>query len=374
MNKTKFLAFFLPQFHPIPENDQWWGKGFTEWTNVSQARPRFHGHYQPHIPADLGFYDLRLAETRLEQAKLAAENGIYGFCYYHYWFNGHKLLERPIEDILKSQDPSFPFCLCWANETWSRTWSGEDRYILIKQEHSREDDVQHFGYLLSFFTDKRYICVDGKPMFIVYRPDLIADVEGTLILWRQMAFDAGLPGLHLVAVYNNFSLMDEQGFIDKGFDAVIEFQPHKRYIPKQVLALRVINKLKNMANECYRKLFKTHEVFFVTTHRHSYQKLKNKAIQGLQANQSKSIKIYPSVIPSWDNSARRKDGSRVIQNTDPKLFGEWLQHAATSVAEYQDDNFVFINAWNEWAEGAHLEPDLRCGDGFLKEVRKLTTQ
>lgn len=371
MNKTKFLAFFLPQFHPIPENDQWWGKGFTEWTNVSQARPRFRGHYQPHIPADLGFYDLRLAETRQEQAKLAAENGIYGFCYYHYWFNGYKLLERPTEDILKSQEPDFPFCLCWANETWSRTWSGEDRYVLIKQEHSREDDIEHFKYLLSFFTDPRYICVDNKPMFIVYRPDLIADVEGTLRLWRQMAVDAGVPGLHLVAVYNNFSLTDEQGFIKKGFDAVIEFQPHKRYIPKQALVRRVANKLKSLVNECYRKLRNTHDVLFVTTHRHSYQKLKDNAIRGLQEHQQPGVKIYPSVIPSWDNSARRKDGSRVIQNLDPQPFGEWLQHAATSVADYQDDNFVFINAWNEWAEGAHLEPDLVCGHGFIDEVKKI---
>ena len=189
------LAFYLPQFHPIPENDQWWGKGFTEWSNVSKAKPLFQGHYQPHLPADLGFYDLRLPETRAAQAEMAREHGIDGFCYYHYWFNGRRILERPIREILAAGEPKFPFCVCWANENWTRRWDGRDAEVLLEQRYSVQDDIAHIRSLIPMFEDARYIRVDGKPLFLVYRSTAIPDARATTDRWRREAERAGLPGL-----------------------------------------------------------------------------------------------------------------------------------------------------------------------------------
>src|SRR5262249_26983694 len=195
---VRAIAFHLPQFHPIPENDKWWGKGFTEWTNVVKAKPLFPGHYQPHLPADLGFYDLRLPEARAAQAELAADYGIYGFCYFHYWFHGRQLLERPVNEILRTGEPDFPFCLCWANESWSRPWDGGEKEILIEQCYSEADDLAHIRALLPFFLDERYIRVMGCPFFGVYRASKLPDPQRTTDLWRREAVRAGLKGLFLV--------------------------------------------------------------------------------------------------------------------------------------------------------------------------------
>ena len=185
------IAIYLPQFHPIPENDQWWGKGFTEWTNVARATPLLPGHYQPHLPSDLGFYDLRLADTREAQAELARQHGIYGFCYYHYWFNGHRLLNRPVDEVLASGKPDFPFMFCWANENWSRRWNEEDQAILIKHDYSFEDDERHINFLIPFFKDKRYIKVGNKPVFSIYRSDLFPDIARTIDIWRKVVRQHG---------------------------------------------------------------------------------------------------------------------------------------------------------------------------------------
>ncbi len=241
--KPRIIALYLPQFHPIPENDEWWGKGFTEWTNVAKARPLFRGHYQPRIPADLGFYDLRLPEVREQQAILAKEAGIEGFCYYHYWFHGKQLLERPFNEVLASGKPDFPFCLCWANHDWTnKTWkkgsSLKADSTIMKMKYSPEDDVQHFKALLPAFRDKRYIKVDGKPIFGVWAPNSIPNVENFILRWQRLAHEHGLKGLHLVAYASNATgrsitgnkpslwATDEaaehyQYFLDKGFDAVI---------------------------------------------------------------------------------------------------------------------------------------------------------
>lgn len=366
----KILSFYLPQFHPTAENDEWWGKGFTEWTNVTRSRPRFAGHYQPHLPADLGFYDLRVPETRTHQAELAKAAGVDGFCYYHYWFNGKRLLNKPIDAILAGGAPDFPFCLCWANENWTKNWSGENRKVLQPQQHSHEDDVAHIQWLLKAFEDPRYIRIEGKPLMLIYRSDLLPDPADTVATWRKAAAEAGLPGLHLVGVFNNFANVDEAVIVDTyGFDAALEFQPHKRYLPKTEFWSRVDTRLRRYANAVYEKVAPQADgVRFPLTSRHDYRALARNAIAGLRDKPAAPM-TYPSVIPSWDNSSRRRDGARVVQNTDPAPYQAWLEAAIRSAQQYGDRGLVFINAWNEWAEGCHLEPDQRVGSAFLDATR-----
>src|SRR5215471_1865027 len=224
----RIIAFYLPQFHPIPENDRWWGQGFTEWTNVAKARPLFRGHHQPHLPADLGFYDLRVPEVRQEQADMARQYGISGFCYYHYWFHGRRLLSRPFDEVLASGRPNFPFCLCWANENWTRSWDGTDREVLLPQRHSPEDDRAHIEYLLQAFQDMRYVRIDGRPLFLVYRTELLPDPARTAEIWRQRAHVAGIGDLYLARVESFVSDTDPRAI---GFDAAIEFAPDWRNLP-----------------------------------------------------------------------------------------------------------------------------------------------
>ena len=228
------IAIHLPQFHPFPENDEWWGKGFTEWTNVTNAKPLFPGHYQPHLPADLGFYDLRLEESRIAQAELAKEYGIYGFCYYHYWFNGKRLMNRPLDEILKSKKPDFPFMLCWANENWTRRWDGKEEEILIHQNYSEEDDLAHIRFLCeTFFSDHRYIKIEGKPFISIYKPYLLPDLKKTLESWRREAMKAGFPGLVIAFMNQTGNFIDTT---DAGFDYAIDFQPNFDIMPAQEFA------------------------------------------------------------------------------------------------------------------------------------------
>jgi hypothetical protein len=215
----RLLAFYLPQFHPVPENDSWWGKGFTEWTNVVKARPLFRAHHQPHLPSDLGFYDLRLREAREAQAAMAQSYGVTGFCYYHYWFHGRRLLNRPFDEVLSSGRPDFPFCLCWANENWTRRWDGAEHEVLLQQRYSAEDDRAHIEHLLSAFADSRYIRVDGKPLFLVYRTELLPDPARTAEIWRTSALTAGIGDLYLARVENFIPDVDPKTI---GFDAAVE--------------------------------------------------------------------------------------------------------------------------------------------------------
>jgi lipopolysaccharide biosynthesis protein len=368
----KVLAFYLPQFHPIPENDAWWQKGFTEWTNVTKSRPRFKGHYQPHLPADLGFYDLRLEETRAAQAELARANGIDGFCYYHYWFNGKRLLQRPFDAVLSSGKPDFPFCLCWANESWTRNWSGENRMVLQAQEHSVEDDDNHIRWLLRAFEDERYIKLQGRPLMLVYRADLLGDAAATVKLWRNRAREHGFPDLFLGGVLNNFSKVDESAMFERfGFDAVIEFQPQARHLPKPAIQDRVRLKLSRTLNALALRFGgDASNPPLQVTERLDYEQFVNNAVAALQRRSGDLRKIFPTVLPSWDNSSRRRDGARVVQNVDPRPYQRWLEAALDSAAHLGDDSIVFINAWNEWAEGCHLEPDQKVGHGFLEATKR----
>jgi lipopolysaccharide biosynthesis protein len=347
--EIRAIAMYLPQFHPIPENDDWWGKGFTEWTNVTKAKPAFRGHYQPHLPTDLGFYDLRLPEVRELQAQMAKDHDIHGFCYYHYWFNGKRLLNRPFDEVLDSGKPDFPFCLCWANENWNRRWDGREGNILIGQNYNSEDDLNHIRFLINAFKDERYIKIEGKPLFIIYRISELPDSLATTNLWRQEARKCGFNDLYLCGVegnhphtYNHIS--------EVGLDAVIQFQPSFSYLPKREKIFKRL--LSNILNR------KGHIIY-------DYAKL-SKRMMSWNERESK-YPIFPSITPSWDNTSRRKKDGYILSGATPQLYEKWLR---IEVERLKNNNLshkiVFINAWNEWAEGNHLEPCSKWGDAYLK--------
>jgi lipopolysaccharide biosynthesis protein len=346
------LAFFLPQFHPIPENDAWWGKGFTEWTNVTKCEPRFVGHYQPHLPADLGFYDLRLTESRIAQAEMARAYGIHGFCYYHYWFNGKRVLERPVNDLLASGKPDFPFCLCWANENWTRAWDGEEREVLLKQSYSEADDRAHIQSLLSTFSDPRYIKVNGRPFFLIYRIGNLPNPSRTIEIWREAVAAAGFPGLYLANV-ESFP-QDHGAAAQLPLDAAVEFAPDWSCLPSPIRKTRRF--WQNQATEVY----SSNRVM-------AYAELANK----MASKPASDYLRYRCVTPMWDNSARRKESASIFVGSTPELYGDWLGKTVTAFTPPStEENFVFINAWNEWAEGNHLEPCQRWGRAYLEATRK----
>jgi len=349
------IAFYLPQYHPIPENDEWWGKGFTEWTNTAKARPLFKGHYQPHVPADLGFYDLRLPESRAAQAHLAREYGVAAFCYYHYWFGGgRRLLERPFDEVLGSGQPDFPFCLCWANQTWTGIWHGAPNKVLIEQTYPGEDDQRrHFDYLLRAFMDERYLRVDGKPVFVVYNPDELPDSLRMTALWRDLAARAGLPGLHLVAEHSS-PLWDSAA---AGFDARVSVRlpPRRRTLQAWATWRHPVRKLKYWYSN-WRDLPTIHQ----------YEHVSDFVVGA----PTPGIETYPCVIPNWDNTPRSGSNGMVLRGSTPDLFRRQVRKAISSVSDLPEEHrLVFIKSWNEWAEGNHLEPDLKFGRGYLEVLR-----
>jgi lipopolysaccharide biosynthesis protein len=355
--KFRPICFHLPQFHPVPENDEWWGVGFTEWRNVAKAKSLFSGHYQPQIPADLGFYDLRVPESRQAQANLARDYGIHGFCYYHYWFNGRRILEQPIDKIVASKEPDFPFCLCWANENWTRRWDGEDQHVLLKQIYSPEDDISHFHSLSKYFNDHRYIRVEGKPVFLVYRPSNLPDPAGTVARWRTEAIRMNLPGVYLCNVE---SVPADKGLTrTAGFDAAVEFAPDWECLPPVIRPLPGIP-------DFLRKRF-TKSVWW-KQRVYDYCELRDRML----AKPTVPYVRFPGVTPAWDNSARKKEDAIILQNSTPEEYEKWL---TTLVQRYtptsKEENFIFINAWNEWAEGNHLEPCLRWGRSYLEATQRV---
>jgi lipopolysaccharide biosynthesis protein len=347
--RARAIALYLPQFHPVPENDDWWGKGFTEWTNTARAKPMFRGHYQPHIPADLGFYDLRVPETREAQATLARRYGIEGFCYYHYWFGGRRILERPFNEVLRSGTPDFPFCLCWANETWSSVWHGAPHRVLIEQTYpGRADHEAHFQALLPAFADPRYIRVEGKPVFFIYKPNELSDTAATLALWRAMAADAGLGGLHIVGL----SLSYDSNPTALGFDAEVAQ-------PSLMLRQRVSRR------QPLRWMQSKIEIWRGLPAIESYQSFAERQIATMTAEGA----WYPCVTHAWDNTPRSGRNGVVLVGATPKLFRTVLDTAINVLENRPSDRrLLFLKSWNEWAEGNHLEPDLRFGTGFLQAV------
>lgn len=345
---VRAIAFYLPQYHPIPENDRWWGKGFTEWMHVARARPLFPEHHQPRLPGELGFYDLRLPEVREAQADLAREYGVYGFCYYYYWFGGKRLLERPLFEMVASGRPDFPFCICWANESWTRRWDGMEQDILIKQEYSVEHDRAFIQSLLPVLSDPRYIRIDGKPLLLVYRTDSMPDPARTADVWREECRRAGIGDVFLCRV-ESFALQDPRMI---GFDAACQFPPLLIEAPEM--------SLKTVSNGSGADDF-TGRIF-------DFRGLARQAL--LTANAS--YKRFLGVAPSWDNTPRRGRTAYMWLNSSPDEYQRWLAQAVkATISRFRgDERLVFINAWNEWGEGCHLEPDQHYGRAFLQATRQ----
>lgn len=347
---ARFLAFYLPQFHPIPENDAWHGTGFSEWRNVVKAKPRFTGHNQPRLPADLGYYDLRLEETREQQAEIAKKYGVSGFVYHHYWFEGKRLLNRPIDEVLKLGRPDFPFCFSWANESWSKKWGptygsvAKDPKIgetLIEQRYSQEDYVEHMRWLAEAFSDQRYITVGDRPLFIVYRPSLLPNPLEATQTWKEAASQLGIrePYLCMIESFPD----DRHNPNEWGFDASIEFQPDNRR--RERISLE--------SGEAQSEfLYDYNRTVDLSLNQESYEYIR-----------------YPCIMPSWDNTSRRSSGATIYVNSSPEGYGKWayqqLKKLGSNITPKQ--NLIFVNSWNEWAEGSQLEPDEFHGHGYLEE-------
>jgi lipopolysaccharide biosynthesis protein len=365
----RLIAFYLPQFHPIPENDEWWGKGFTEWTNVAKARPLFEGHYQPQLPSDLGFYDLRVPEVRQAQADLARAHGIHGFCYYHYWFNGRRLLERPVNDILASGQPDFPFCLCWANENWSRRWDGQEQEILMAQNYGDEDDLNHIRWLAEAFRDPRYIRVQGRPLFLVYRLSRLPNPARTVEIWRNEArrLDVGD-----IFICNVEGFASEHGLAPQyNLNGAVEFAPDWQVLPPRRKSNWLTQKLSQRprTQRLAGKLGLT-QPWLMQNGVFSYPKLMNNMLD----KPDPPYLRFPCVTPSWDNTARRQSGATILQGSTSELYQQWLTTVVQKAKVIQtDEPVVFINAWNEWAEGNHLEPCQKWGRQYLEATRNALT-
>lgn len=348
----KNIAFYLPQYHTIPENDKWWGKGFTEWTNVKASKPQFWGHKQPEVPLNNNYYNLLNADTQIWQAKLAKEYGVDAFCYYHYWFEGKLLLEKTIENMLNNKDIDIPFCICWANETWARTWDGQEKSILIKQNYNEDKKMwkKHFMYLLKFFKDDRYLLHEGKPMLLIYKPNLITNCREMIKYWRQLACDNGLPGLYIG--YQHHSSFD-YNMDELGFDFGVEFEP--------MYTVREINIEKKQSFGMIKRVI-THPKWL-------YRKLKEKLLnqpcvyyydeiwKRINKRIPEGDKIMPGAFTNWDNTPRRGNKSTVFFGSNPTKFSKYYLKRIERAKKIYHADYIFINAWNEWAEGAHLEPD-----------------
>ena len=339
------LALYLPQYHPIPENDRWWGTGFTEWTNVTRARPLFRGHVQPHLPADLGFTDLRVPETREAQADLARRSGVTGFCYWHYWFAGHRLLERPFDEVLASGRPDFPFCLAWANQTWSGIWHGSPDRILIEQTYpGPDDDRAHFESLLPAFADPRYVRVAGRPVFFVYQPGSLPDPARFVDSWQKMAVDAGLDGLYLVAS------LGESGYrsqVADGFDAGVLY----RYPFTRTTEVKVRDRL---------------------VARHLVRGPRRYPYLDVLADPPPEFtgRIFPGIYPNWDNTPRSGRSGVVATGATPARFAAHVRRGLELIADHPaEEQVLVIKSWNEWAEGNYLEPDAEYGTARLEALR-----
>ena len=345
---VRCIAFYLPQFHPIPENDRWWGTGFTEWTNVTRAKPNFVGHYQPQLPADMGFYDLRLPEVMVQQAALARDYALHGFCFYYYWFAGKRLLERPVEQMRASGQPDFPYCLCWANENWTRRWDGADHEVLIAQDPHRTDDARFIHDLLPYLRDSRYIRVSGRPLLIVYRVGLLPNPRESARVWREIARQEGVGDLYLCAA-KTYETGDPAQY---GFDAIVEFPPHGVSLPPDSRPYDITNP--DFGGGIY-----------------DYRQLVNARL----LRPDPDYVVHPTVMPGWDNTARRGDLANIFVHSTPEYYEVWLRETIARVLDRRepDERLVFVNAWNEWAEGAHLEPDRRFGHQFLCATRRAVT-
>lgn len=348
----EIIAYYLPQFHPTEDNNKWWGEGFTEWTNVGKARPLFRGHYQPKVPADLGYYDLRNDWVREQQAELARKAGVTAFCYYHYWFGyGKEELELPFNKMIESGKPDFPFCLCWANESWYRKfWNKDgaviDSKMLIEQTYpGQEDDINHFNRLVKAFLDKRYIKVDGKPVFVIYKPLQFPNVDNFIRCWNNLAKKNGLPGIFFIGFTFN---VDEEGskILEMGFDGVNSCRLNRNMIRGIGWFVR-----------------KSLSMIFNTPRRTKYKKYYPKLISSIEKTTGN---IYPTLIPNWDHTPRSGTKGDLMTDSKPQYFKDHCVDVLSSViTKNSKDQICFLKSWNEWGEGNYMEPDLKFGHGYI---------
>lgn len=346
---ARVVAFYLPQFHRIAENDEWWGAGFTEWTNVAKAQPQFLGHHQPKLPGELGFYDLSAPEILRRQVDLARTYGVAAFCFHYYWFDGKRLLERPLDAFLSDRSLDLGFTLCWANENWTRRWDGADDHVLIAQAHSLDDHARVFDDLARYLEDPRAIRIDGKPLLLVYRPAIIGDARVMTEIWRARAAARGWPGLYLAAT-NAFQFDAAEAL---GFDALVEFPPHNLTPARIEKNLKWLNP--NHAGVVF-----------------DYDQVVDEAVARLGRMCARATPLFPGVMPGWDNEARRPGAGTIFHNATPASYARWLDAACEAAVRTMpaDRRLVFVNAWNEWAEGAYLEPDRRWGLAWLQATMR----
>ena len=377
--KARVIAYYLPQFHPIPENNEAWGSGFTEWTNVAKAKPLFRGHYQPRIPADLGFYDLRLPEVREQQAWLAREAGIEGFCYYHYWMGGgRQLLQRPFNEVLASGKPDFPFCLAWANHEWTtKTWQNGGRKKMIAEMlyPGDEDYTAHFNYVLPAFRDHRYITVDGKPIFSIFDPYHFIDVSHFINLWRELAIKNGLSGIHFTAMINNTSTINRKAdgtiqrilpnlessadvydsILSLGFDSITSFGKARGEMMAMGKYLRIAKKYIHK------------HLPILPALRYDYPK----TVRNFFSPEDTRENVFPTIFPQWDRTPRAGNGEGIYVNATPQHFQTHIENALRIVADKQPEHrILFLKSWNEWGEGNYIEPDEKYGHGFLDALKE----
>lgn len=381
MTTARLIAFYLPQFHPTPENDQWWGRGFTEWTNVTKAKPLFPGHYQPRLPADLGFYDLRVPEVRAAQADLARNAGVEGFCYWHYWFAGRRMLERPFNEVVASGEPDYPFCLAWANDTWRSHWYGAEKRTLIEQTYpGKADHERHFYALLEAFQDPRYVRVHNRPLFTIFRPKSLPKTQEFIELWQDLARRNGLEGIHFVAhlfddeldfewrklgysgavVTNELKVMRRRlwDITKERLRIARSERDAVRRFPMQLEAVTGTGRL--IARRILQRILRWPGGV------HHYRD----AMLFFKSTAALELGCYPSVVPGWDNTARAGKKGVVLHGATPELFAEHLRDIFDAVVDRPaEERIVFVKSWNEWAEGNCLEPDRKFGHGFLDAVR-----
>lgn len=349
---SKLLAFYLPQFHEITENNEWWGKGFTDWTNVRKAKVLVSNQYQPREPLNNNYYDLSDVEVMKWQSKIAQEHGIYGFCYYHYWFNGRLLLEKPLENMLKDKDVTIPFCFSWANEPWARTWDGQNTNILMAQEYGSEKEwEEHFNYLNQFFKDERYIKVDNKPMLLIYRTEHIPNVNKMIEFWNNLAIENGFNGIYLV---ETLTVFQNDSFVEKS-SAVVEFEPMFTMRTDLSFFQKVYDQLLSYTNKGLRS--KSYDAVWKTILKRKNDNFKNK-------------KVFLGAFTDWDNSARKGYKGLYFRHMNTNKFKTYFSRQYAK-AKKQDSDFLFINAWNEWAEGTYLEPDKKHGYEILKNIKDI---
>lgn len=369
----KLIAIYFPQFHAIAENDAWWGDGFTDWESVRRGQPQFPGHEQPRVPLDGNYYDQSDIDTLRWQIDLAKRHGIYGFCHYHYWFDGKQLLETPTNMVLENRELDLPFCLSWANETWSRRWDGRDSEILIEQTHppTEESWQRHFDYLIRFWSDERAIRVDGKPVFVIYRPQRIRKIGQMLDFWRRKAEEAGLKGLYFIA-QKQYEHPNRDALL--GFDAEFQFQPFEAvYSPgfagesmHHSWWFRFVRALPEKMQDRLRS-WRAKHVKKLT--RYDYDKAWEQIVA---VRQDEKLTTFPGAFADWDNAARYKERATIFDGANPEHFEQWFRRLIASMpARHLPENYIFFNAWNEWAEGAYLEPDERNGHAYLEVVKRV---